>query len=565
MQWRTRLASASLLSRQALAGYAVTVVAVAVLTAMLSPLRLRLGLLNIGLLFLLFVVLIAARWGWGPGLFASVVANLVFNFFFVPPLHTFTVGAPQNVLGLSVFLGVAALTSALLSRARAGEAAARRRAEETAILYDLSRLIIVSPSTTATLTSLCQRVRDTFGVESCAVLLPGPGGLKPVASSGPLERMPITAYERHGAEQAYATGTTVYVGGAGGRRRPRIVGIKDRPIPAVFVPLSIGRNTAGVMQIGGQLQARVFTEDERRLLEAFADEVALAVDRDRLLHEAARAEALQETDRLKSALLSAVSHDLRTPLTAILTAASSLLQEDVQWDEAARREFLTSIESQALRLSRLVSNLLDLSRIEGGALRPDKDWYDVREMLESAIEGSARVLTAHRVALDVEPDVGEAHFDHVQITQVVTNLLENAAKFAPAGTTISVGARRADGSLELSVADQGPGIPPEEREQVFEKFYRLSRTQRTPGTGIGLAIVKGLVEAHDGRIRVEDAPGGGARFVVRLPLGGPSAPAVPVATPAAAEPPPPEAPSPEPGERRRSPSSVRRHRGRSAP
>ena len=515
--WRIALAAA----RQPKAGYVVTLVAVAALTALLLPLRPWLSLLNIGLLYLLLVVLIAARWGWGPGLFASVVAHLTVNFFFVPPLHHFIVEDPANVLALLAFLGVAALTSSLLARARTGEAAARRREQEVAILYELSRLIIVGPDLASTLSTICERVRQVFTVESCTVLLPGAGGLAPVAGNGPLDAVPASACERRAADEALATGRTVVLGD-GGRRRPRIIGMKDHRVPTVYAPLCVGGRVTGVLRAVGRLRTRAFAADELRLLEAFADEAALAVDRDRLLHEAARAEALQEADRLKSALLSAVSHDLRTPLASIKAAASSLLQADVQWDAATRREFLSAIDEETDRLSRLVGNLLDLSRIEGGALRPEKDWYDVGELLETVAGRLGRTVTDHRVRLDVAPDVGEVLLDYVQIGQVLANLIENAAKFAPKGTEIHLSARRRDGAVAVSVADQGPGIPAAERARVFEKFHRIGRTgQHVVGTGLGLAISKGLVEAHGGHIWVEDAPGRGARFVFSLPAPAP--------------------------------------------
>ncbi|MGH2584943.1 MAG: GAF domain-containing sensor histidine kinase, partial [Dehalococcoidia bacterium] len=292
----------------------------------------------------------------------------------------------------------------------------------------------------------------------------------------------------------------------------------DRPAPVAFVPLHLGSQTIGILQLVGRLEARVFTSDERRLMEAFADEAALAVDRDRLLHEAGRAQALQEADRLKSALLSAVSHDLRTPLASIKASVSSLLQQDVTWDTESRHEFLTAIDEETDRLTRLVSNLLDLSRIEGGALRPDKDWYDVRELIETVAGRLERVVTAHRLVLTIAPDAGAAPFDYVQLGQVLANLIENAAKFSPPGTAITIAARRLAGEVEISVADQGPGIPTEERPRVFEKFYRIERGGGGPGgAGLGLAISKGFVEAHGGSIRIEEADGAGARFVVTLP------------------------------------------------
>jgi two-component system sensor histidine kinase KdpD len=278
------------------------------------------------------------------------------------------------------------------------------------------------------------------------------------------------------------------------------------------------------------MEAQVFTKDEIRLLEAFADEAALAVDRDRLLEKASRVQALQQTDQLKSALLSAVSHDLRTPLASIKASVSSLLQDDVSWDEASRREFLSAIDEETDRLTRLVGNLLDLSRIEGGALRPEKDWYDIAELLETVVARMERTLGGHQLQLTVADDVGEVALDYVQISQVVTNLLENASHAAPAGTAIELIAERRGGEVEIVVEDEGPGIPAEERQRIFDKFYRLvSAGQKGSGSGLGLAISKGFVEAHGGAIRAEAAPGGGARFVVTLPA--PAAPAPP-ATPA---------------------------------
>jgi len=499
-----------------LRGYAITVLAVAGVTAVLAPLRDRLGLLNVGLLFLMLVILLAARWGWGPALFASVAANLAFNFFFVPPLHTFTVRGHVNIVALLVFLFAAALTSFLLARAQNGEAQARRRAQETAVLYELSRLIIVTPSTADTLARVCERVRQTFAVESCAVLLPRDGRLVRVVSSGPGTSF-ATAYEQGAAAEAFAGGATVFLSGQG-RRRPRIVGVPDRRMPIVDVPLRVGAQTVGVLEVAGTLAAQVFTEDELRLLEAFADITALAVDRGRLLREATRAEALEEADQLKSAVLATVSHDLRTPLTTIVASVSSLLQSDVRWDDATRRQFLVQIEEQSLRLTRLVDNLLDLSRIEGGALRPDRDWYDVSELLEDVLASTGIEEQRHTVRLEIATGTGNARFDRIQIEQVLHNLIENAVKFSSTDTVIRIFTRRLDGVVEIGVADQGPGIPAAERERVFEKFYRMAGVApRTRGAGLGLAICKGFVEANGGRIRVEEAAGGGACFVITLP------------------------------------------------
>ncbi len=488
------------------------------LTALLVPVRSAFGPLNIGLLYLLLVVALAARWGWAVGLFTSVAANLAFNFFFVPPRYHFTVAGPANVLELAVFLGVAAVTSALLGRARAGEAAARRRAQETAILYELSRLIITAPCATAILGTICERVHETFAPDACAVLLPRDGQLALVAARGEAASRTRTAYERRAADEAMATGTSVILG-ALGRRRPRVVGLRDRNAPVIYIPLRVGEHTVGILEVVGALRTRVVTEDELRLLGAFADIAALATDRERLLHQAADAAALKDADGLKSALLAAVSHDLRTPLASIKSSVSGLLDPGVVWDAVTRRELLSAVDEETDRLSRVVTDLLDLSRIEGGALRPRTDWYDVQELLETTIAGLTRTTTRHHLVLDVAEGTGAAPFDYVLVGQVVTNLVENAAKFAPVGTEIRVTAHRLPTFLELSVRDHGPGVPAEEREHIFEKFYRVHRTEhRTTGTGLGLAISKGVVEAHGGNIRVEDASDGGARFVVTLPV-----------------------------------------------
>lgn len=501
--------------------YGTTAAAIAALTALLAPLRDHLSDLNIGFLYLLLVVLIAARWGWGPARFASVAANLAFNYFFQEPLHQLDVRDLGNVLELLVFLSVAALTSALLARARAGEAAARRRERETRVLYELSRLIITETDRTAVLSTICRRVRDTFGAQSCDVLLRDGENLTPVAWSGAAQQPLDTADERQAAERALHEARPVSLGGRPGRGVPRIVGLRGRRAPIVYLPMRVGGQTIGLLRVTGRVDAQDITDDEMRLLQAFADQAALAADRTRLLHEAAQAEALQEASRLKSALLAAVSHDLRTPLAAIKASVSSLLEPGMYWEPDTQRELLAAVNEETDRLTRLVSDLLDLSRIEGGALRPELDWYDVAELVETVVARMEPVARAHRLEVDVAPDTGAARLDYVQIGQVIANLIENAAKYAPAGTAIRVSARRREGAIEISVTDQGPGVPPSERERVFEKFYRAPHAGRASGTGLGLAICKGLVEAHGGHIWVEDVPTGGARFVFTLPVPAP--------------------------------------------
>jgi two-component system sensor histidine kinase KdpD len=263
--------------------------------------------------------------------------------------------------------------------------------------------------------------------------------------------------------------------------------------------------------------------EREQLLETLANGIAIALEQERLFNEEQAAELARESDRLKSALLSSVSHDLRTPLAGIKAAASSLLQEDVQWSDQDRRAFLLDIDRESDRLSRLVSNLLDLSRIEAGALRPLKEWEDVSELIDRVLARLDSQLVDHRVQRTVADDLPAIRIDAVQMEQVLTNLIENAAKYSPTGSPIAVGARIRDEPslglrLELSVTDQGAGIPRAEQTRIFDTFYRLAGAHRRgAGTGMGLAIVKGLVEAHGGRVGLESAPGKGSTFTVSLP------------------------------------------------
>jgi two-component system sensor histidine kinase KdpD len=230
-------------------------------------------------------------------------------------------------------------------------------------------------------------------------------------------------------------------------------------------------------------------------------------------------EILRRTDALRTALLSSVSHDLRTPLASIKAAASSLLQEDMQWDEDTRRSFANTIEREADRLNRLVENLLDMSRIEGGALKPEKEWYAITALVQDVVERLQPLLHGREIRTSLPPDLPPVQVDYLYIDQVVTNLLENVTRYTPAGSPIDVSAEVKNKQMLISVADRGPGIPAGERERIFDKFYRVLTSQRdTRGSGLGLAVCRGLVEAHGGRIWVESREGGGALFRFTLPL-----------------------------------------------
>jgi two-component system sensor histidine kinase KdpD len=320
------------------------------------------------------------------------------------------------------------------------------------------------------------------------------------------------------AEWAFWHGSEV---GQGGLTRPRLRGAPPGTA-AAFVPLRAGGRTLGVLGVADQGDRRPLSAAERTVLGTFADQTAVALERLTLLHEAERAEVLARTDELKSALMSAVSHDLRTPLASIIASVTSLLEPGMQWDEETREDFLQGIYEEAQRLNRLVSNLLDMSRIEGGALHPQKDWYGVDEVIRAVLERLASRLASYSVTTDVAPDLPLVLLDFTEIDQVLTNLVENALKYTRPGTPICIAARRRGADIEVSVTDSGPGVPPRHLARLFDKFYRgesgTTAGFRPQGMGLGLAICKGLIEAHGGRIAARNVPEGGLQITFTLPI-----------------------------------------------
>ncbi len=486
--------------------------------------------LSIPLFFLVPVLLASVAGGRRVGVLVAVVAVVVWDWFFIPPLYRVTVASPRDLLALLVFLAVALLVGQLsnLTRRRTEEALQRARGSEA--LYDLSLALIARRDPSDALAALTERLRATFDLEACAVLLPGgrAGAWRVAAVAG---RIPLDL----SVEQSRDTAATVswvnesaratWVGQMAGTslRDGRLVRPHVRQARAQFLPLRVGAQPVGVLELvhnGGAGS----DGDRAHLLDTFANGAALALEQARLAREEQAAAVARETDRLRTALLSSVSHDLRTPLAGIKAAASSLLQTDVEWGEEDRRAFVTDIDAEADRLTRLVSNLLDLSRIEAGAIRADKEWEDVGELVDRVTRRLEPRLADHPILRDIPADLPPVRLDVVQMEQVLTNLLENAAKYSPAGTPIAVAAAYDEGgadaapALRLSIADHGVGIPQSEQDRIFDKFYRVaSSARRASGTGMGLAIVKGLVEANGGRIAVESAPGKGSVFTAILP------------------------------------------------
>lgn len=512
---------------QATRGYAVGALGVFVVTLAAQPLRDGLNSLTVALVYLIVVLTTAVIGGIGAGIATSVVSFLAFNFYFLPPYYTFIIGAPQDIVALFVFLIVAVVTSQLVSRLRTREREAAHRAAELETLAGLTSALLADTTLDTVLATIVEGVTRVFAVESTAILLPSDAGALAVRLVYPTEAGGgfLTNREHDAvAAHVFATGVAAGVGTASRAMRPHAPGgeggVRPRGRRVLYIPVRAVGHSVGVLGVarGG---ASEFTADERRVFTAFADQAALAIDRARLTEEATRAAALAQADTLKTALLAAVSHDLRTPLASIKASATSLLQSDVQWDAETQREFLTAIDEETDRLARLVSNLLDLTRIQGGALRPEKDWYDIEEVVGSVADRLTPLLAAHPIHTEIAPDLPMLSFDFVEIAQVLTNLIENAAKYSDPGTPIIIAAAHDGDFVRVQVRDRGMGIPAADVPHVFDTFYRVrrdGRAWRIGGTGIGLSLCKGFVEAHGGTISVTSALGAGSTFTFTLPV-----------------------------------------------
>jgi two-component system sensor histidine kinase KdpD len=464
--------------------------------------------------------------GSGPAIVASIAAFFAFNFFFIEPRHRLNVSEAEEWVALGLLLLTGVITGQLAAALRNRAREARRREREVAVLYDVVRLMIGS-DLRESLAAVAERLRQELALAAVIIGFHGGTAAGLWAEAGEQEALGL----------ARASGTTpkLMLGeGAGptSERRgspgrwirvlpPHLTGQPGRASDRLReVPVRLGDGTVGLISLVRHPQAAPFTAADDRLLSAVGNQLAIAIERTRLREEAAESEILRRTDELKTALLNTVSHDLRTPLSSIIASAGSLLQQDVQWTEDERRDFAKAIEEEGERLNRLVGNLLDLSRIQAGSLVPQRGWYDLSA---GRMMGRLRFVTSrHGLVVSVEEELPPVFLDYVFIDEVLANLIDNAVKYTPPGSEIAIRATRDNDEVRVEVADTGPGIPPEALPRLFDPFYRVQREgQMARGTGLGLAVAKGLVEAHDGHIWAENREGGGASFVFTLPLGQP--------------------------------------------
>jgi two-component system sensor histidine kinase KdpD len=485
-------------------GYAKSVAIVALCTAVAALMSGHFELSNLVMTYLLGVVYAAARLGRGPSILASVLSVVTFDFFFVPPGFSFAVSDTQYLVTFAVMLVVGLVISSLAAALRTQARIAGYRETRTAALYAMSRELAAIEALEPMLRTAVEHVAQVFDAQVVILLPDGEGRIR-------LPRGKSQAQSLHGADLAVAQ----WVFDHGDR-----AGLGTDTLPSAgahYVPLPASQGLVGVLALEPANPRRLFVPEQQRLLDTFASQIALALERARLAAEARASQVDAESERVRNALLAAISHDLRTPLAAIIGAASTLADRHAGLAAGAGPELAASIRAEAERMTRLIENVLQMARLESGQPRLERDWHPLEEIVGGVLTRLEASLAGHRVETHVPADLPMVHVDAVLVGQVLENLLLNAAKYAPAGTRIGIAAGRERGGVWVAVSDEGPGIPEGEEERIFEKFHRERVEGAQSGVGLGLSICRTIVHLHGGTINAENLGAGGAVFRFTLP------------------------------------------------
>ena len=447
-------------------------------TLLLRQFSTLLGPQLIALLYLLPIMISTVLWGLTPGVLAGFAAFLAFNYYFIPPYYTLTVHKTQDLITLIMFLIISVVMSQLIGQAREGMRLAKNHELEATQMYELITAISGVQEIQDLARILAEKIVNTFNAEKVIILI---------------------EHHPNDAPLALALPDTAKVSGN----------------PSVTIPIMTARRLEGEIRLWRQ--HGILTPEERRLLETFSSQAALTIERIRLTEIEYKSRVLEESDQMKSALLSSVSHELRSPLAAIKASVSSLLTGIVDWDSPARQELIATIDEETDYLNMLVGNLLDMSRIESGALKLQRRWNSLEEIAAGVVMKMQKALENYRVLLDFPDDVPLIPSDYVLLEQVFTNLISNSVKYSPAHSPIQISARKELDNLHVKVSNQGPPVPEEHLERIFDKFHRVTAADRVTGTGLGLSICKGIIDAHGGKIWAENTPQGFC-FHFTLPL-----------------------------------------------
>ena len=454
--------------------------------------------INLVMVYLLAVTFIATRYGIGPSILASLLSVLAFDFFFVPPFLTFAVSDVQYVFVFVVMFIVAITISTLTVRIQRQADAASQRERRTAALYAMSREFASTSSPERLVQVATEHISEVME-SPVAILLPDAlGKLVPQDSAFPL------------SDSERALASWVF-------RNNRTAGLGTETLPgskALYLPLTGAHGTVGVLGLEPLRAANLGSPEQMHLLETFANQTALAIERANLAEESEKAQVEIETERTRNALLSSISHDLKTPLAAITGTAGNLIEET----QGETRDLAQTIAEEADRLNRLIGNLLNMTRLEAGAVHVHKEWSVLEEIVGAVLTRLDNRLQNHPVTTDIPADLPLVPLDNILIDQVLVNLLENAIKYTPPASPIEIAARIADSQVLVQVADRGPGIALGDEERVFDKFYRARPDGG--GVGLGLTICRGIVQAHGGKIWAQNREDGGAVFQFTLPLEG---------------------------------------------
>ena len=485
--------------------YVVALLAVAAALGIGLLLKPQFGLENVDLVLLAAIVGVAVRYGLWPSMFATVCASLSYNFFFLPPIYTFTIIEPTNIAAFLLFTIVALIASSLAGRGQHQTTAAHERIRSVESLYAFSRKLAGAGALDDVLWATAYQIASMLKVR-VVLLLPDGGSIALKGGYPPEDTLD---------EGDLAAARWVWENNRpAGRDSDTLPGAKW-----LFLPMRTGRGAVGILGITRDDTGVLLRSEQRRLLDALADQGALAIERVHLVEDIDRVKRTAETDRLRSALLTSISHDLKTPLAAVLGAASALRDLAGSLDNASKSELLATIIDESERLNRFIANLLDMTKLESGAIVPNAAPHAVGEIVDGALRRAGKILARHRVEVDLRPGLPMIAVDAVLFEQALFNLLDNAAKYAPAGTTVTIRGWRDEAGVRLQVLDEGDGIPEGDLERIFDKFYRAQKgDQVRAGTGLGLAISRGFVEALRGKITAANrADRTGASFIITLP------------------------------------------------
>ncbi|WP_018150379.1 sensor histidine kinase [Leeia oryzae] len=480
-----------------LKGYLFAALGCGLTTLLTAGLLQYFDLANVVMIFLLIVVLIAIRYGRGPGIFASVTSVMAFDFFFVPPRLSFTVSDTQYLLTFTVMLIVAILISQLAAKLRFEANIATYRERRTSALYELGQALGGALTTSQIIDIASQQLGPLF---QSKILFYLPDSQ---------DRLMLVDHEQEPVDAGVAQWVFDH---------QEMAGLGTNTLPAnsyLFLPLKAPMRTRGVLAIRPRQIHLIYAPEQQRLLDTCAAQIALALERVHYVEVAQDAIVAMESERLRNSVLSTVSHDLRTPLTSLVGLAS--LMESDHLPPAERKETASLIKAESLRMNNIVTNLLDMARLQSG-VHLHKEWLMIEEVIGSAIRETQRSLAQHQVRLEIAPGLPVVEIDAVLIERVLVNLLENAAKYTPPGSEVRLSAHVALSMLVISVSDNGPGLPEGLGNKIFEKFTRGVNESSTAGVGLGLAICKSIIEAHQGRIQAENIQPHGAKFSFTLPV-----------------------------------------------